>query len=387
YLRGEYLLSRPQPTSAEVHFRFVLRGYYDGVFDLTDRYPPNVEADEESEVSLREAVLAVRMGQWDLRIGRQQVVWGEAVGLFFADVVNPKDWREFLLRDFDDIRIPLWGVNALYDAGRDRVLEIFWSPEVRFSRRPVAGAEFAFFVPPPPAGVNVVFVPVAKPPRRLSNSNLGVRYSWLQNGWDAAVFYHRALDDLPAISKNQRSAGSQPASRQDGGASVNVSLLHPRVHRLGVTVSKPLGSGVWRSEAVFTWGKLFEAATPTPALKRSMLTAMIGARYPVSSYTFDLQLFQTAILGDAQPLREPKTRTGFSLRFADDASLRRVKPVVLLVMSLNERDLWLSPKVDVRLSDDTTLTLGVDWFHGHRDTLFGQFHDARRAQVKVTRRF
>jgi len=379
YLRGTYPLSQPEPTPANVTFHFVLRGYYDGVFDLTNRYPPNVEEDEESEVSLREAVLAVRAGRWDLRIGRQQVVWGEAVGLFFADVVNPKDWREFLLRDFDDLRVPLWGVDALYDAGKDRVLEIFWSPQVRFSKLPVAGAEFEFFVPPPPVGVNVSFVPTAKPPRTFSNSNFGARYSWLKNGWDAAVFYHRAFDDLPAISKELTMLGGVPT--------VNVSLRHPPVNRLGATVSKSIGSGVWRSEAVFTSGRLFEAKTPTPALKRNALTAMVGANYPVSRYHLDAQLFQTAILGDAQPLRAPKTRTGFSLRCADDASLRRVKPAVLFVMSLNQKDLWFSPKVDVRLSDDTTLTLGVDWFHGRRDTLFGQFRHAKRVQVKVTRRF
>jgi hypothetical protein len=356
-----------------------VRGYYDGVFDWTNHDPPNVEEDEESEVSIREAVLAVRAGRWDLRIGRQQVVWGEAVGLFFADVVNPKDLREFLLRDFDDIRVPLWGVGALYDAGKDRVLEIFWSPEVRFSKLPVAGAEFEFFVPPPPTGVNVVFVPIAKPPRTFSSSNFGVRYSWLKNGWDAAVFYHRAFDDLPAISKELTMVGGVPT--------VNVSLRHPQVNRFGATVSKSIGSGVWRSEAVFTSGKLFEAETPTPALKRNALTAMVGASYPVSRYNLDAQLFQTAILGDAQPLRELKTRTGFSLRFADDASLRRVEPAVLFVMSLNQSDVWFSPKVDVRLSDATTLTVGVDWFNGRRDTLFGQFRDAKRVQVKVTRRF
>ncbi len=152
YLRGKYPLSQPEPTPANITFHFTLRGYYDGVFDLTNHFPPNVEEDEESEVSIREAVLAVRAGRWDLRIGRQQVVWGEAVGLFFADVVNPKDLREFLLRDFDDLRVSLWGVDALYEAGKDRVLEIFWSPEVRFSKLPTTGAEFEFFVPPPPLG-------------------------------------------------------------------------------------------------------------------------------------------------------------------------------------------------------------------------------------------
>jgi len=40
-----------------------------------------------------------------VRLGRQQIVWGEAIGTFVTDVVNPKDFREFVLPDFSELRI------------------------------------------------------------------------------------------------------------------------------------------------------------------------------------------------------------------------------------------------------------------------------------------
>lgn len=363
YLRGAYALGDGETGPA---LRFALRAHDD-------------RASGESELDLREAVAAFSAGGWDLRVGRQQVVWGEAVGLFFADVVNPKDLREFLLRPFDDIRIPLWSVDALRSLGGDRVLEIFWSPEVRFSKLPGAGAEFAPYQPPPPPGVNVVHTPTPKPASTLANSSVGVRYSWLRNGWDAAIFYHRAFDDLPAVSRQ--------LTVIDGAPTVSVSLLHPRVHRFGLTASKPFGDGVWKAEAVYTTGKRFEAKEPVSALRRDELTAMVGATYPLSRYNLDVQLFDRAIVGNAQPLREQATRTGLSLRLADDVSLRRVRPAALLVIGLSQKDIWLSPTVEYRLGDASTLTIGLDWFAGPRDTLLGQFRRVSRVQAMMTRRF
>ena len=66
---------------------------------------------------MRETYLDVSAGDWDFRLGRQQIVWGEMVGLFFADVVSAKDLREFVLPDFDYLRIPQWSVRTEYFKG------------------------------------------------------------------------------------------------------------------------------------------------------------------------------------------------------------------------------------------------------------------------------
>jgi hypothetical protein len=112
---------------------------------------------------------------------------------------------------------------------------------------------------------------------------------------------------------------------------------------------------------------------------------MLGASYPVSGYNTDVQLSYTAILGDSRPIRESASRTALSLRFADEASLRRLKPSILLVLGLNRWDFWFNPRVQYRVSDRTTLTVGVDWLGGPRSTLLGQFRDTTRFQVQVTR--
>src|SRR5262249_1397810 len=160
--------------------------------DLTDQYPANVERDQEVDVDLRQALLSVSAGDFDLRVGRQQIVWGEALSTFITDVVNPKDFREFVLPEFSDIRIPLCALDATYTLGKGLVLEGVWTPDVRVNRFPKPGAEFEFFsLPLPP---NVRLASEQKPPMTLGNSQGGVRVSYLVSGWDVSVLYYDAFD-------------------------------------------------------------------------------------------------------------------------------------------------------------------------------------------------
>jgi len=61
---------------------------------------------------LRELYVDTTAGDWDLRIGKQQVVWGTADGIKLLDMMNPTDWREFNQNTMAESRIPVWMVNA-----------------------------------------------------------------------------------------------------------------------------------------------------------------------------------------------------------------------------------------------------------------------------------
>lgn len=61
---------------------------------------------------LREAYIDTKWGNADIRIGKQQVVWGTADGIKLLDIINPTDYRELNQNTPDDARIPIWMVNA-----------------------------------------------------------------------------------------------------------------------------------------------------------------------------------------------------------------------------------------------------------------------------------
>jgi len=61
---------------------------------------------------LRELYMDTKVNDWDLRVGKQQVVWGTADGIKLLDMINPTDWSEFNQNAPADARIPVWMINA-----------------------------------------------------------------------------------------------------------------------------------------------------------------------------------------------------------------------------------------------------------------------------------
>jgi len=64
---------------------------------------------------LREAYIDSQVGDWSLRTGKQQVVWGTADGMKLLDMINPTDYGEMAQNQMEDSRIPVWMVNAEKD--------------------------------------------------------------------------------------------------------------------------------------------------------------------------------------------------------------------------------------------------------------------------------
>ena len=62
--------------------------------------------------ALREAYIDSQVGDWSLRTGKQQVVWGTADGMKLLDMINPTDYSEMAQNQMEDSRIPVWMVNA-----------------------------------------------------------------------------------------------------------------------------------------------------------------------------------------------------------------------------------------------------------------------------------
>lgn len=66
---------------------------------------------------LRELYLDTTLGSVDLRLGKQQEVWGTADGIKLLDILNPTDYREFVQNTMSDARIPVWMLKASGSVG------------------------------------------------------------------------------------------------------------------------------------------------------------------------------------------------------------------------------------------------------------------------------
>lgn len=130
------------------------------------------------ELELREFRLQRTLGPALVTLGKQQVVWGRADGLKVLDIVNTQDFREFILDDFGESRIPLWMANIEWTV-RDLDVQLLWVPDRSAHRLPPPNAPFAFTAPsvrpgPPPPFVHAR-VEIDRPNRALADADAGVR--------------------------------------------------------------------------------------------------------------------------------------------------------------------------------------------------------------------
>lgn len=381
WLEGKWTISE------HLEARALGRAWWDGVFDLTDRYPPNVESDTETDVSLRELVLRASTSRVDLRVGRQQVVWGEALGTFVADVVNPLDLREFILPDFAEVRLPLWALHGTVYPAEGLAIEAVWTPEVRSHKLAKRGSEFEFELPRLQFPGPVALLPDRQDEWSLEQSQGGARLSWLLRGWDLAGFYFTGPDKFPVLFQRRE---PQPP----GPPATFLEPRHPRLHVLGAALTKSLEPIVLRGEAALSIGKHYETTDPRDAdgvVRRDTLDYVVSVDRTVLGVDVMLQFGQKVLFGSARGVThgavEGQVTSSVALRLATGFLGDTLLPAVLFAVNANRGDYRVSPRIDYAVTSALVLSLGADLFAGPVTTLYGQFHDNDRVYVELTWRF
>lgn len=346
---------------------------YNAVYDLTDFYQSQVRNDQRVEFQLRETYLDFSTGTWDWRVGRQHVVWGEMVGLFFADVVSAKDLREFILPDFQVLRIPQWAARAEY-FNDDFHAEVVWIPFPSYDEfgkpkdftRIGSGADF---YPYPPAVAPTILGEV-KPGTSLDHTNFGLRVTQLTNGWDLSGFYYTSMNSSPTYYQYAPNV---------------FTPKHDRIWQLGGTLAKDLSDFVLKAEAVYTNGRRFNllVASPDGVVQQNTLDWVVGLDFNPSSDTrVNTQLFQRYFFNHNPNIIPDKTENGASL-LVSHSFQDNWKAEALLVHSLNRRDWMFRPKASWGFQPNWKLSFGLDLFGGPNTGLFGQYDAQDRAYAEV----
>jgi hypothetical protein len=375
--RNTLELQASDRINQNVSWKVSVRGSYDAVFDLDNFYSDSVEDNRRLEGALHETYLDISAGDLEFRLGRQHIIWGEMVGLFFADVVSAKDMRQFVAEDFDLIRIPQWAARAEYFKG-DFHTEAIWIPYMTYDEIGKPGDDFYPLGTEPPPGVDeLVIMGDDEPSQKLSNSAFGLRLSMLKQGWDISGFYYRSMDASPAFF-----------STLETGTTTRLIITprHDRIHQLGATVAKDFGNILLKGEAVYTrdrWFIVDNPLDPDGATQQDTLDYVVGIEHSYTNGTLlNVQLFQRWYTDHDSDILFDELETGISL-YASKEIASRVDAELLLVTSLNRSDWMARPKVTWEMSDNWWLAVGADIFGGESSALFGRFDDSDRVYGNV----
>ncbi len=340
---------------------------------------------DRSDLALRELYIETALGSAYLKLGKQQIVWGRADVLKVLDIVNPQDFREFILDEFLESRIPLWAANLEIPVGAFD-LQLLWIPDQTYNEIPPAGALFEFtastVMPTAPPGFLLDIERVRRPDRFFADSDAGMEISTLWKGWDLTLNYMFHYYDVPVIYRHVERRGDR--------ATIVVTPGYERTHLLGGTFSNAFGELTVRGEVGVSFDRFFSTnrvSDEDGVIRTDELAYVLGLDwFGLEETMVSLQVFQSYLTSDPRGLIRDDLTTTVTL-FLRRALLNDTLVVsAIWLQDLTIADGLVRPKIGYALRDDLEVWAGADVFYGSASGLYGEFgrNDRLVAGLAVT---
>ncbi len=348
-------------------------------------YPKSVWVDP------RQVLLDGKIKKVDLKLGLQQVVWGQADGLRVLDVINPLDYREFILEDFLDSRRPLWLARADVAMGAGS-LQLIWVPYFAPARLPGAENEFglgssfglglisAAQTGLPPFSTRVE--PTRRPAYQLKSSQAGARYSRSLGAWDVTANYFYGWEDTPTTYlRGFEFTANQP---------LPTVVFQPKFERkevFGGTAATNFGSVVLRMEA--GWNRNKPAAVTDTSIKAGFekfgqFSGVTGLDWSAKTWLWiSGQYFFQSVNAPQNRLLFPRNNHLASVYFRTNFLRDTLRPEFFVLTGLNQRQFMIRPKISKTLGDHWSIGLGADFLGGRQNNIFGFFDSRDRVVIEL----
>ncbi len=335
---------------------------------------------------LREIYLDLYFNSVDIRIGKQQVVWGKADGVFITDIVSPLNLTEFLLPDFDEIRVGVYAAKFDYYFGSSTI-EAIWKPVY-------AGNEL-----PPPGSIWHITPDFPAPPTfdyskekinaNIDNSEVYLKYSLSSSAIDFDLMGAYVWDQNSSMHV-EKQFSIDPGT---GQPVLTGLLITPEHHRLGVfggSFTSTVKSFVLRGEAAYYTGKYFQTADPaaTDALSQNnYLHYVFGVDYTKGDLTLSSQFIQKIIFDYNDFIDEDQYGNTMTFLARYEALRQTLHLEFFSYVGLNYGDALIRPKVTYDFSDAFSILLGSNIFVGDSRGMFGRYGDNSMLYFKVKYNF
>ena len=391
--------------SDSLEFHGLVRLLYDPAGRLLEETPPfdqepldrwQIAGSRHLEGELRELFFDWNT-RWsgmrvNLRIGKQQVVWGQSFGIRVLDIVNAQTFREFILDDFVDARTPVFGGRLDLD-WRGWSVQTLVFPDFEPDVIPDPESEYALDLGLP--GLLPAFQPLggatndpgfwvefgrAREPHdwRFNRLGLGFRVARHLRGFDLALMYWNRYDPNPVQTRRIESRVLPVL----GEVSANIiEARHFRVHTVGFSFARAWGDFSFWGEGGLSLGRAFvvdDLSDSDGVVRRPDLQFALGLDWTGFDPLFaNLQWIQLDVLDYDSKISVDHSRNFLSFLFRFDLLQDTLFPQLFLLYGLNDSDSMIRPSLEWSVSDRTSLTIGADLFTGRRAGLLGQYANDR----------
>ena len=391
YLNAQY------PHSDKLLFNFAGWAYYDHAYDLFDYDTVSGRSQRDSEeplvfierlpeekdssvVDIREFYADLHLEGTDIRIGKQYIIWGVLEGVRVVDELNPMDFREMILLDLLDYRVPLWSAKVDYFVG-DSTFEFVFIPDLRFHKPGPRGSEWEL-LQDVCVGQSEDILCVDSNPDSWSfeDAEYGVR--WEGNAWDTelTLSYFYTWDDFPAIFRAvplDTTVFCRENDESDDATCINPAFFptYTRMHMFGITAVKQLGRYIIKSEAAYVTDKYFGVKNSTDRngdgfvdfdgeLKKDHIRWALGLEFNVGGWDIAPGVTQWIIVNHEEILLQDRFDSSLNLFVRKEFPAQAAVFQMLALYLVNMNEFLFKPKTTFQIDDRLQFAVGVDLFYG-----------------------
>lgn len=324
--------------------------------------------ESEDGFNLHEAYLSYYSDYLELTAGKQIIIWGAADGFAVTDIVSPKDYSEFLARDFDDMRLGVDSVRMRY-LGGDFTLEGVFIPVFTPAEVPYTNDLSDEDNPWAYDLGSAVLTDPDLPGTRISNSEYGLRGVMRNSSFDAALSCLYTWEDMGVLRMNEEGEFYQK---------------YYRMLMVGSEVSVPVSEVVVRAECALYAGKHYaEDDITEDTASKNVLNSIIGVDYsPGDNWSLSTQIYNVTILAYSDDLSSDQYTTYHTVSVSKKVLRETLTLSTMLFYGYVNGDYYDRTYASYVLTDDLSLTAGLDLFGGEGGS-FGAHKDNSQVFGKI----
>ncbi len=335
---------------------------------------------------MRELYLDLYFENFDIRIGKQQVVWGKADGVFITDMVSPLNLTEFLLPDFDEIRTGVLATKVNYYLGNS-TLEAIWIPVFTPTEKPLPGSIW-YIQPDFPVSPGWDFSRETITPS-LESSEVFLKYTALTSAMDFEIMGAYTWDDNPTLHI-QKEFGVDASTMQPVLQGLNITPEHHRLAIAGGSFSSEIKGVILRGEAAYYNGKYFLTEDPLQLdgnIQKNYLHYQVGLDFNFGPVKLSTQFIQQTILNYDNYILNEQTENTMTFLARYDMFRETLHLELFSYIGLSNEDALIRPKITYDFDDSFSILFGSNIFVGDENGRFGQYSENSMAYVKLKYNF
>ncbi|MCD6337125.1 MAG: hypothetical protein J7M01_02700 [Candidatus Marinimicrobia bacterium] len=335
-------------------------------------------------LGLREIYMDMYFKNFDLRLGKQQIVWGKADGVFITDIVSPLNLSEFLLPNFDEIRTGIISAKLDYYIGNSTI-EAIWIPQFASTTRPDANSIW-YIEPEFPVTPTFDWSQSTIDPS-LENSEIFLKWSAMTSKLDFELMGGYTWDDNPSMHVQKQfginNATTPPTPMLTG---LTITPQHHRLAVAGGSFGAEILGVILRGEGAYYSGKYFQSEDPlaeNALVQKDYLNYVVGLDFSIGNVIFSTQFIQKYILDHEELMSEDEFQNTATFVARYNMLRETLHLELFSYIGLSNKDALIRPKISYDFDDSFSLHLGANIFVGDRDGQFGQYQDNSMIYTKI----